>query len=1258
MKFSFRHFTILPVVLGVLGHATSELHASDENLTTGQVPLPLEIKEARFSAPGLIHWLGDPQQRASQVDKVEWTGDGTRLYARTLVDPLHTQVWSGSEHSTKLRLRGFLPLRACGASKDGRWLAGVRWHEGPSSPDSPPTLGLYYADSLLGVWESRCTDFWNVERVLFSWDGKYLIIAGPDGNKDYVVSVLDTASGHRLKKFSHPLSTVKMPASGEPWVGAPVKTHDIEVGQDFLLLPPVFDEKERILRVALPSLETTPVTEPMEGDSLSGQSLTLSNDDRWLASLTPDEYRVLEKTPTGYVKRFSGNLPVHRDNTGMIWGDRLESLSFSPDSRRLLVSSAQRFKVIGLPDQNVIYSGDHGMMGEFAPDGQTFWTSRPIFRAFDTATWAALPDPSPGAQSGAESLHFSLKGYRLLLGSRSSSEVWDIDGAKPLFYLKPPKGCCLGSSFWSSNGEEVYGSYPESYLRWKVPHDAGSAESQDITGEPLFQLPASWQTMRQEDRDKHYPFISGHDPVTDSCLLSIAFMPTMTELREPSRPAVVRHFKVEHVPFMKGFFGTDGKEIFYSYDAPSRLDAPSITPYTEPVLCGYHLDTDAFRSPDNPPVQGHVVGVDRQNHRVVILGESAGITVLDEKTLQPIKKLYPPPPFHWSLAAALSPDGRWLFCRLGNHSAMSDAKLALVDLQEGKLAFLHDELDARMLSADFSADSAFLALGHTTGPVSIWRVADMVAAQPTPVMALSDQIAKPSRPATPINNVDSLWVKGLPEPFTPKSGGSWTVDQQGAVTDSQAPSFRVGQWLVNGVPMCAVSQAYRQLGGETSSTTLRADLRDDTGQLLLSRTVGLERLDRISYLDQWQNLGSKPLKVKLSMVWSLGANPENLRSEAGSPLSVEGDQLHADGTLHELAALISASTNQPAKAICLGLCSDRAAQPTVLRWDAAHQAILSEWTLELEPFQSRAIYQHLVMQPSVTGAPQLAGLFEITRRFGVADFGPTVVGKLINFTLRPDEKEAEAKRSRPFGIEPDGSQKDALGFHWFNAGNFDGMQSELQGDRILSLLVNHVPVSPAGNGQTELTLSPRDHSAPTLAEGAVPDTSVLVQRRTLLSLQESLFIAQDTFINTGDHPVTLPVDLLVRGKTPIVSAVTRDGKPLNLAQSATAKECGGRVALVFAGEQKPGIALGLGCDNALISATLRQLGESSVILHYVLTLKPGEKAALAHVACPRAVGGYGKPSDVLTGMRSPLEFYRLQGPDTVAPENWTPATEP
>ncbi len=870
-------------------HSTA-LWADDEDMTTGTAPPALVMEPAQTTAPGLMRWLGDPLKHTANVNEWFWTHDGSRLYLQA-ENGSRREVWKGESGGSELRLLGCLPFSPkMAASADGRWIAGQG--KFGNDPAGFHALGLFHADTLQGVWEIRShKDFLNVDQMEFSEDGKYLVIGAGDDN-GYILSILDAATGHRVKhiervwpevgpdadrpfiprrNFAPDGQTIPPPPRSRPR-RAPGRVC-FYMQKDSILLSSVFDEQFRLTRVSLKTLESTPIGAPVDEQWRFAGFLPSANG-QWTAFVGDNEYSVRRWNGDDYLEIFNGRVSDEASEKAA-FNSHDTCIYFSPDNAYFIITGGARYKVIWLENRQVVHESDtESLKGFYAPDGRTFWQTVPQFRALDTATWEPRPETLPWASHQVQTLHFNPKGHQVLFGNEYAAEVWDIQGTQPLAQLASPKSSILASFLWNASGREVYGSDLGQYLRWKMPETFKPGKTEQIVGETLFEQPARYQNTKREWFDENglrrtrKPVVIAVDEASDTCLTSLHRFIDIADLLYTDRPLVMHHLDLGDKnpgPLESAFFGPGGKELYYSSDA-AWMTSPNGNGWRrgqEVKLYAYDVETDHLRHNSVQTRWEGLVGYDKVHGRLIAMGHGDGIAVIDASTANPLKKLTLRSRAQWTLPAAVSPNGRWLVCMLYDFTkGMNVHEIALVDLEKGRLAALVPELVSQVESADFSADNAYLALGHQNGCVSIWNMTTMPQETVPREFTLFDRMTmgprgQMSETGSPPAHIPPKM--GVVPPVRLKQGGVWLIDEKGSLNVDQL-DVKIGDWVVNGFPMHAHGQKVSTFNGpEAVYVDVSTELRDGSGNLRLQRHAHVDTRGQMSFVDEWENLSDAPL---------------------------------------------------------------------------------------------------------------------------------------------------------------------------------------------------------------------------------------------------------------------------------------------------------------------------------------------------------------------------------------------------------------
>lgn len=1261
-------FPILGIFTALIFASTPPaiLAEESEEMTTGTVPEALVLEPPQITTPGLVRWIGDPLQHPDgEVHEMWWVQDGSRCYLHTGLDN-RRQLWRTSAGGAQLKLESYLPLDdGFAASGDGRWLLGTQQNFHMKDGKRPrETLRLYHADSLQGVWEIPLDKFGAFNDISFTSDGKYIVIVNqnqiPNG---YVLSILDTETGRRLKKITR---TWPAPTPGT-FYETPGRS-EVCVSKDTVLLPQIYDDQHRITRLFLQTMQIVPVTEPLN-DEWWRATICHSPDGRWMALAKSPSYSIWEWTGERYVERFRGEVPIYSEGYNIV-SDYIKSLCFSPDSNLLLVSARFKHKVIRLSDRQIMHeSATEGMYGRFSPDGRIFWRFGQGFQAWDAATWQEQNQLTPGPRYRPQNMGFSPSGFRLLMSDRFGAEIWEINGDRPLARLATPHDTSFSSTVWSASGNEIYGGNESQYLRWKLPSSFLKGVTQQIKGETLFEMAPVFQTMEPAEKRKYIPYIGAVDRSTDTCLLMVYRSPASTQFRNPKQPAVIHHFTVpkgQRSPTEGGFFGAGGKEFYYAAEPRPGVDPPTTLPpgvsitggsfsTDERVIFAYDLETANLRQTKDPNLMGLLVGYDSKKRQLVTLSEYHGINILDAGTLAGVKDYQTGRGISFHKPVTLSPDGHWLFCVLKESGV---DKFALVDLEQGKLAALIPQGDIPVENAEFSADSAFMALAHRNGCISIWRVADMAATLPAPTMPLSSravQLSAASATPAPVTRTfkGGATGKGLMPPFPLIVGGvTWKFDELGCLTSAD-PAVNIGQLLINDQPLQSVEQRFRFI---TASAQSPADqftaMRDAGGKFLVRRTMHATVQGSCTLTDEVHNMSETPQFLKISFISNLGGDLPALRCEDGKSPTVNGNSLVLGGNKNYVGAQLPEAGERRAQAIGVLLSTPSAPQSPMLRWDADRKAVVSEWTITLPPFQSRFLVHQVTQQPMNT-PESLAKMLVIYRHMGLAaGLKGGLAAKLLNGAVENYDEGIWQMMNQASGMGKDGRQKDALGFQWRYLDIFDGMESEIGPSQLLPLWVNGSPTHFTSLVNLEAEADPRHFSG--VSAGGPIGVPLSVQRRLLLSTEDGCLITHDTLTNGTEEAVTTTVDLPIVSQTKIESVVDADGRKLDLSHPVAGNDCGGWISVVCSGADKPGVVVAIGSKDATLLPSIVRRGDNAIFLHYEITVKPREKISVAHLVAPRPLSAFDTPAAARAGLKTPMEFARFQLPAVPSASNWPP----
>jgi len=1215
--------SVLTLGLSLMLASTTPLNA--ESITSGPKPDPLVLTPPAVKSPGVVRWFGNPQTRIRRALKSSWVTDGSRMYANN-EDTQGVEIWVPRKERTnpqvpELDLKGAVPLSGkwC-ASPDGRWLFGSI---------SSKKMGMFRADTLEGVWQTDYDKFGEVDEVSFSQDGRYFAIAG-EVKGGCEVSIIDPATGNRVRYGQVRFAQANRESYQSPYLA-----------KEGVYLPPVYNSKRQISLMAYDNPEAKPVTSL---PSMKGSKITLSPDGRWMVTWRMSGYEVLEKTGELFEKRFEGLGDIVSEGIGISGG--LTTVDFSRDSNTVVISGCNMHKVIRLSDKKVLHESEKECMcGGFAPDGRTYWLNCSAFRPVDTQSWERHPENPPVNRRSVNKITFSPDGRKMAVMSGQIVEVWDAATMTIHATLSSSRVADLGDVIWAPDGQTLLGGDRNEYLRWKLPARAEAAGSSPIKGEKLFDSMASIAS-REQGRDRFGVSQSILlDPVTGYCLLNMNGKSDYLELRHPSKPAVVRLFKIEGkdpFPVTKGaVFRADGKEILYKGDGKSAR-----------TLFAYDLATDQLRR-SNEEVSGAIAGYDAERNRLILHG--GAVTIVDAATLAPLTALHPPAGREWGEPALASPDGRWLFCVMRGLEEGENRKsyAALVDLDAGKLAGYAPIPNGRAGTLAYTPDGRHLAMSHSNGLISVWNMEKFAAESPPPPdLKLGDgtptttPVATPSAPRSAPANPAMVTDRVIDEPFNLISGDQWKITSEAAVVGI-AGKVNVGQWLVDGEPA-------QPLGGRTRMTTrdtglsalIQAELAVGTKPLRIHRDLRVTGKGEAQWLDIFQNTGPENITVNVSVVAALGADAMQLRNaEDKAPTLVDGQPSVPDNT-NALGASFAVGDIQHFAA--MGFASAYAPLRPRYRWDASRQATLAEWTMRLKSYEQKCFAFNFVQNR----AGPTEAIWSLMSKHEVESVRRMNADLLVVNVADPANEAVQSRMSARKDRDKDGALRDAMGFRWRSlARRVDGLSWEMGAQSLLGLWINGEPASYMAYVGWDIPTN-ATQGRDEIMESAPSQGSVRALRRTRWSAPDSSYVTLDTLRNPSAEPVQGKLELSVLALDKVVGLLDAQGAKLDASKPVPMAACGGRLAVVFAGAEQPAVLLAIGEPEAGLQATLHLTSERGLFIRYEFPLAPGESRSVAHYAAPRPLSAFNSVVDAFRDLTPEVRIAEFHPTEPSPVANW------
>lgn len=1158
---------------------------AQENLASDAKPDALVLERAVPLPPTVMRWIVPATSRSADgVGHTAWTSDGHRMFAQVMSG--YVQCWKPAGAGDTLELEGRLKLEERWVlSPDGKWLFAH-----PKSWGNKATWAMYRADTLAGVWCLRPNALGYIGRGAISQDGRLTAVVHKDGTS-LAISILDTATGTRLR-------VLRPPANAPAWQSAA----DICFAKDALLLAPGYDQDNRVMRWPISTWNPEFVTEAQEA---TGMAMTLSKDERWLVCWDEGGYQAFERNGLRYTRRFQGEAETR---PGFVSG--LQSVRLSPDGTQLVISGNGQHKVIRLANQTVLHeAATHCMCGEFAPDGRKFWKTCEAFRAVSTASWEELPEAAPGHHAEVHSVAFSPGGQKFASADTNSILVWPLTNLTHPQELIPQKaGHCLTCLAWQSDSLEVWAGDSLSYLHWPVPPNT--------TGKPLTGKDGFPAAPKRDDAMRTQliaPVVSPNSWMVSNDEGSFGGV----EIRNPEKPGVVRKLaNFSNLDFIASLLviSQDRKEAYYMYQSKVRA---------------VDLTNDTARN-GTDRIVGDIVGLGGNPARLLVMARNK-LTLVDAATLKPLEEILAPGGVEFfgpggGSKSAVSPDGRWLFCNISKGSDSDVILPALVDLAQRKIVATVPRLDANIHVWDFSPDSRLIVAGHGGGSVSLWNVANLAAngtmvdiAAP-PATANTTTRGKSAGGSTPARGSSLLlWQTDTlqPETFAFDKGDTWTITTAGSVTNA-ASGFDVGRLFVN--EEAPKARAMRTRRPANSPSSLIAELVSESldGRVHIRREFRTLGNGDMRWIDTVENLSPEPLTLTLAFESALGGGAVGLRGRDNrAPTLQIGGALDVTPPNTGLGMKTNTQNVQRFASVCYS--SSKPDFFPAVKWNEATRSVRTEWALRLEPFELRTILHEAGERRLDENSPAEPGIRQFNW-MGLADAGIEYrLPSLLNY--RPEEmdqhwvQESQARSKQ----DSQGYFKDSLGFRWRRG--IAGMGGELGADRILELWMDGAPVT---FHEVATVPAPDGGRISTVGTNYIPIAGpVRVNRESIWFGGDGTVAMKDIVSNPSSEPAKCRMELAVIATKQFVQVLAGDGRVLDFSRPVPVASCGGTIAIVAEGADKPATLVGLGDRNqSTPPATVRWVAGRGVFLTYDMDLTPGQEISLMHLATQRPIGAY------------------------------------
>ncbi len=1196
----------------------------------------LEIIRPPADPAALEQWLGDPKERAIQevFEKVMHpAGEAILTTHGNGPHKMLIGIWERVPASLRFQHSRFLRLSPpWNISPDGKYLFGCA----PGERERVRAFGVYDYATGKALWRGSPDHPAMIIAAAFSRDSRLTAVIWRVGSLSRL-SLLETSTGKPLKE--QPI----MSASDT----LPTRSGALIFGKESLFVSPGMDEEGRVLEISLKdgTQRYHPTANPTDddgGDWPGKTRMGLSEDGRYLAIYENARVLLMENRGGEWKSKFRGEA----DFVNWLGGDGFDTVAFSPDSRQLLISGNDKFRVIDpATGKTIQQSTSTCRCGVFHPKGRAFIRTCAPFEVVDPGTWQPLRNGAPiGATRPITGIDIGPDGKSAVITSWTEATVWALPDNEPAkamatLIVKEPESHLLTRVNWIAAAGEYQGCDGLDFFRWRLPQ--GGPAPAPIIGQLAF-------PGRDEDREMMSEGVVIPDTSGKNALYYNASGPwVMRSLTPGAADSTARRLKFPVLFDVPGdtrayFHPGDRKFIYDSMDGTAvyDLDTDAITPKKMRLpgrMAGYHAASNLIVSLDFDEVRAY---------------DATALTKLWTLPLNGVCKVAMSP------CCGVSPDGHWLVTATLD-PVTQQSGILLVDLTKKTIVAQQDvywDIDEGLA---FTPDSTKVVVGHRGGAASVWNLAKLAATPqkkviPSPITQTSKTSSRPAA----LRNV----LTEMPtEPLHPDGISAWKFSPTGAV-DIADGALNAGEWLIDGTPLRVLKvSAYEPRDGAAWAAGIELCDNNQQSRLQVRRTLSTFPSGSVGWVDEMENLTSSPVQIEAVMVAGFNRDWKELEAGSREPLTLEGGQLKLPEGYSTIASAVSSGLERRINVFQPFLIGDQdpatLKDPTglqipekipppmqpELRWDDQAKRILCTYHLNLAPYERR-VFLHkarsTALKPDEDLNKELRGTSLTTTVQDQPLFEPERLKEAVNFAT-PSAVYLTAI-TQP-SAKPRPPIKEKSGFTWTIGHHPPEIANELMLNRCFVTQIDGWPVTISGRATQK---GFRTRSNDRLGNSAVEfDYSVDLDGvyRLCLSVQ-----------NETGSPVERQVRLIALLKKPVSRIATANGKTLPQGTELNVAETGGTFALIADDSDATAALFAIGKPGASVTPKVTLIDAKTLEIAYTLTLAPGASVVLSQFAGQRPFAAFASEADAFANWPASKALQAWEASATAKSANWNP----